>query len=670
MNLRLLSFFIFGLLIIAGCENKKKQNASFESIDNFMTGRSSGFIVEEDHYDSLGMVPKGLAKRYAATFPEVGFVEKEASLAMVPTKFSLPDDWTDADELIADLENLNNIDVKFELAVRGEVGLLGTTAILPAHKTSTVVLDLHDLALVSKMDNMYKPEYIQIKSLNEKPAKIKIHEISLTFNKNKDRVVMDKFGQRKSTEWKGKVKSADELKKHRQEESLLLAEKSNKDLDEFGGWKKGPSLEATGFYRIKKRNGKYWFITPGGKLFWSFGVNGVRPKIINTATTHIAGREFLFEETPPTTGRYAQAWTSPEEASFYCWNALRKYDKLERWRDAAYKRLDAWGYNTIGNWSDDSLLYRAEFPFTYSFRTTLNKNLVFNGNIPDVYNPAWEEYIDSVFTDAERFADNPWLVGYFVDNEAGWGDLNLPERMTGKSSSRKAWLEFVQKKYPSVREVNKAWKSSFKSWNDIKLLNTHLEASEYQKDMSDFESAFAEKYFYTIRKSLKKHDPNHLYMGCRFTRRIKPLNVCQAAGKYCDVVTVNVYARVPDEEVMGEWYRRTGKPILIGEHHINLKSPRQIPARWGASTPEERVEYYKNYVETWAKTPYSLGCHWYQYTDQHITGRGSNGENQCIGLVDISDQPHQELIKTAQELSRKIYKLHFETQEALLSLYK
>jgi len=124
------------------------------------------------------------------------------------------------------------------------------------------------------------------------------------------------------------------------------------------------------------------------------------------------------------------------------------------------------------------------------------------------------------------------------------------------------------------------------------------------------------------------------------------------------VVTVNVYAWAPTEEVMGEWYRRTGKPILIGEHHINLASERQVPATWGATPPDERRAYYKNYVETWAKTPWSLGCHWYQFTDQHITGRVSNGENQPIGLVDITDQPHVELVETARELSGKIYEWH------------
>ena len=56
--------------------------------------------------------------------------------------------------------------------------------------------------------------------------------------------------------------------------------------------------------------------------------------------------------------------------------------------------------------------------------------------------------------------------------------------------------------------------------------------------------------------------------------------------------------------------------------------------------------------------PFSLGCHWYQFNDQHLTGRLSNGENQVIGLVDITDQPHPELTEAIGICSKKIYQWH------------
>ena len=43
---------------------------------------------------------------------------------------------------------------------------------------------------------------------------------------------------------------------------------------------------------------------------------------------------------------------------FYAANLQRKYgpDYLALWRDMALERLRAWGFNTIGNWSERELL--------------------------------------------------------------------------------------------------------------------------------------------------------------------------------------------------------------------------------------------------------------------------------------------------------------------------
>ncbi len=56
--------------------------------------------------------------------------------------------------------------------------------------------------------------------------------------------------------------------------------------------------------------------------------------------------------------------------------------------------------------------------------------------------------------------------------------------------------------------------------------------------------------------------------------------------------------------------------------------------------------------------PFSLGSHWYQFVDQPLTGRGTNGENQVVGLVDITDQPHPELLRALEYVSRRIYDWH------------
>jgi agarase len=109
---------------------------------------------------------------------------------------------------------------------------------------------------------------------------------------------------------------------------------------------------------------------------------------------------------------------------------------------------------------------------------------------------------------------------------------------------------------------------------------------------------------------------------------------------------------------MQTWYDRVGRPILIGEHHLPLTSERHLPPHWPRFTHAERNKYYKAYVRNWAKMPFSVGCHWYQFADQHITGRASDGENQTIGLVDIVDQPYQPLVNAIHTSAKNIYEWH------------
>lgn len=654
--------FLLIILILYGCSRfyRKPVTASFSLITEAQPGETwyPQRITRSTDKKSIPVKQFHCDLSHNNGSLNLYFLQPGGFLEFTPESAGLPADWAGYSKLQFDFENSGNKAANLIISLKGARGILTDTLILGPSQKIIFDMEITDFPLTAGNHPPYQPQYIQI-SGTEHNTQLIIHSVKLSGGiPKKSLPVVDRFGQRISKSWPGKIHSEKELTANRMEESKTLHQKLRTEWDNFGGWLNGPKLDATGFFRVEQVNGKYWFVTPSGRLFWSFGVTGIRPKVENVGCTKIAGREFLFEEVPPKKGDALVAWTSAEDASFYCWNVIRKYNNLNAWRETALKRLGAWGYNTIGNWSEDGLIAKAKIPFTWSFRTTTNKKLMLDNGIPDVFNPLWLNHIDEVFSQSRQFKNNPFLLGYFVDNEAGWGNLDLLGNMPPNAETRNAWLQFIQDKYRVLRKVNAAWKTSFKTWDDLRILKVNLKSPVFQTDLKDFEAIFAGKYFRSIKNTLQKHDPNHLYLGCRFTRKIIPEHICRVAGEFCDVVTVNVYAWAPTHEVMGEWFKCTGKPILIGEHHINLASERQVPATWGATPNDERRAYYKNYVETWAKTPWSLGCHWYQFTDQHITGRVSNGENQPIGLVDITDQPHIELIETAKELSGRIYKWH------------
>ncbi len=70
---------------------------------------------------------------------------------------------------------------------------------------------------------------------------------------------------------------------------------------------------------------------------------------------------------------------------------------------------------------------------------------------------------------------------------------------------------------------------------------------------------------------------------------------------------------------------------------------------------DDRAASYVRYVESVLDCPVFVGCHWFRYVDEPITGRIYDGENYNIGLVDVTDTPYPELIAAAKRVNRRIY---------------
>lgn len=532
-------------------------------------------------------------------------------------------------------------------------------------KQQTITLSLADLPLTAAGKNEFEPNYIRFELTGKPSDQITVHQIQLVAAKDTTPVpVADSFGQRIRGQWEGKILNEEQLKTNYVQEQKRLDETSSiSERDHIGGLG-GEQFEATGFFRVQQVKGVWWFITPEGHRFWSLGVTGIRSKNEATDVTLTKGREYLFEYLPPKEGPYAAAWGASDKVSFYYLNLLRKYGNIDVWRQTVYQRLHKWGLNTIGNWSEDRIILHSPVPFTLSYRTNLSKFSIGKG-LSDVFHPGWVQYVDSVLTAAARYKNNPLLLGYFIDNEQGWGEMKLLDLLPDHAYSRVEWVKMLQQRYQVIEQLNKAWESKFIDWNEIEKM-TMNQIAPYPKAQADlimFEEHFAGQYFKTIAKTLKKYDPNHLYLGCRFTRVLKPKHLLRQAGKYADVITVNVYSLVPIKADMEQWHQLTGRPLLIGEHHLPLSSERQLPPKYRCFSEDERRQWYPEYVKTWAEMPFSLGCHWYQFADQHITGRSTDGENQTVGLVDITDTPYRHMIESVRRAAENIYSWHLQSDQ-------
>jgi len=98
-----------------------------------------------------------------------------------------------------------------------------------------------------------------------------------------------------------------------------------------------------------------------------------------------------------------------------------------------------------------------------------------------------------------------------------------------------------------------------------------------------------------------------------------------------------------------------GKPALIGEFHFGSTDRGLF---WeglvGAGSENERGPAYARYLRPVVDNPDFVGAHWFQYTDEPLTGRTLDGENAHIGFITVADLPYTEFVTTASEANLSV----------------
>ena len=326
-------------------------------------------------------------------------------------------------------------------------------------------------------------------------------------------------------------------------------------------------------------------MTPSGHLFFLLGMDTVNTR----GQTLVEGREQMFEWLPgqvdPLAAHYSTltpyapggAGTPPPGRrgyNFYAANLERKYGKdwYNQWRQTALARLRSWGFNTLGG-SDPRLTDLKKMPYTMILSVSGEMEQLTHippfpnqgDRVPDTFDPRFPQVVDqSLRTIATERRNDPWLVGYFVNNELPWGfmrndrtryALALEVLSLGpESPAKNALVKQLQARYGSIEKLNTAWNTRLASWEQLLQKPYRYEgnlSAAACEDMGAFVKELAMRYFRTIHDTLKKYDPNHLYMGARFAWLVwekfhwTTPEVEEAAAKYCDVISYNVYvARV------------------------------------------------------------------------------------------------------------------------------
>jgi len=480
---------------------------------------------------------------------------------------------------------------------------------------------------------------------------------------------IDKYGQYMHADWPGKVNADQDFASGISAEKELASELDRPTgFSKYGGWKMGPRFEATGFFHTTKYKGKWWFVDPDGYLFWSHGVTGVGAQDAGMAP--LRDDLSIFAELPtkddPGLGQFlvgvdveGHDYSLLEDVPHYDFtraNLYRKYgeDWNKRFIAQTVKRLQYSNLNTIGAWSDPEIISLRKVPYTaiihyeYAFAA---------GKLPDPFDPATRAGLRKSLREYPvDFKDDPWLLGVFVNNELRWENDSraLIASIMGYSQEasevKTVFQTWLKNKYVTIDAFNKAWHTDFQVWED---LLTSKDKSLFKQandgDCRVLASLFAEAYFKMVNEELSVYSPNHLYLGCRFN--LAGTEVLQAAEKYVDVISANLYHYDPDPDRYGF----TNKPILISEFHFASTSGKNLGS--GLRSAQDAVQQgrlYREFIKSAIEHEQFIGAHWFQWNDQNVCGR-FDGENYNIGFFDVVDNPNVSLLRAAEECGRNLY---------------
>jgi hypothetical protein len=261
-----------------------------------------------------------------------------------------------------------------------------------------------------------------------------------------------------------------------------------------------------------------------------------------------------------------------------------------------------------------------------------------------VFDPGFEKSCEDLAKQIESLRNDPNLLGYFSDNELPFSRealknyLSLPDQDPGHIAA----ATWVRSKHGAKVDVK------------------HIT----EKDQEAFLEFLADRYFRIVSSSLKKHDPHHMFLGCRFySADYNHPEVFRAAGKYVDVVSVNYYhAWTPDAAKLESWEREAGKPILITEWYakaLDSGLANMGGAGWVVKTQSDRGRYYQNFGIGLLESKVCVGWHWFKYTDNDPDDRLTDPSNRDSnkGILNNRYDPYQPLLDAMKQLNLRAYSL-------------
>ncbi len=346
-------------------------------------------------------------------------------------------------------------------------------------------------------------------------------------------------------------------------------------VNKYGGWLDGGKYEATGFYRTELIDGRWWIIDPEGYK-----------------TIHIA----LAEVKPKKQTEY-------EEKGF---NEV--YGTEENWANKIPDELRKYGFNGCGPWSDyhkmlpmatGDTVPLAQVGFKTSFVTERDNMLC-------VFDPVFEETSDRRAKSwIAPYADNPYIMGWYTDNEPIANDDMLLSYLTCDPDGEYPYNYYTAWEWLKSRHGEDA------TINDIT-----------PKDKNDWVEFVYDRYMKVCTDAIRKYDKNHMIFGPKMD---KPHHgAFRALKNWSDVIGYDYYSTwTGDMPQIDQWYKWSGRPMVNAEWYVKGQDAcnditdltNEAGVGWEVKTQDERGHYYQGFVLNMIESKIFVGWQWFKYMD-------------------------------------------------------
>ncbi|MEM0926063.1 MAG: hypothetical protein AAGJ83_08505, partial [Planctomycetota bacterium] len=314
-------------------------------------------------------------------------------------------------------------------------------------------------------------------------------------------------------------------------------------LDRFGGWTE-KKFEATGFFRVEKDD-RWWFVTPEGHAFLSFGINHLHADLWRQKFNRAAWEKKLGIDASDGYAEFASAlrsWFLPTCAE--------------------------WGFSTAGVHNSLNVINKPSPAIAYMKPITFVdiphwKTDIPDENFLDVFSQAFGSRCDQMARTAVA-PEDPYLLGYsmtdcplmteedcrerpdVIGGASRSSRIGWPRRLRNLEASaagKQAYVKTMQEIYHGeISAFNATYETGFGSFSELASAagwrpRTDLSNANETRDNVVFLKRVVAKYYETARDAIKRHDPNHLFCGDKLNANTDTMDtVLPITSQYTDFV--------------------------------------------------------------------------------------------------------------------------------------